>query len=90
MIKNKARYYYQIDFIDEQGDANYIDTFTSRQRKKAIEHVNILNRANHCVNGNTYYVLDKYIYFDDDNEDEEIVEADITNAQLSTMYYKEN
>lgn len=40
---SKIRYYYQIDFIDEQGEANYIDTFTSRQRRKAIEHLNILN-----------------------------------------------
>ena len=90
MNSKKVRYYYQIDFIDEQGNANYIDTFTPRQRRKAIEHVNILNRANHCINGNTYYVLDKYIDFNDDNEGKEIVEADITNAELSTMYYKEN
>lgn len=80
MYNKKARYYYQIDFIDEQGDANYIDTFTSRQRKKAIEHTNILNRANQCISENTCYVLDKYISFDND-DDNEIVEADITNAE---------
>lgn len=79
MSKQKIRYYYQIDFIDEQGDVNYIDTFTSRQRKKAIEHANILNSANQCISGNTFYVLDKYVSYNDD--DVEIVEADITNAE---------
>ena len=54
MYNKKARYYYQIDFIDKQGNANYIDTFTSRQRKKAIEHLNILNRANQCLTNDTY------------------------------------
>lgn len=78
MYNKKARYYYQIDFIDEQGNANYIDTFTSKQCKKAIEHVDILNKANQCFSGNTYYVLDKYISFDDDNN--EIVEKNITNV----------
>lgn len=87
MHSKKARYYYQIDYIDVDGFAIYIDTFTSRQRKKAIERVNILNKANQCINRNTYYVLDKYINVDDD--DTEIVEADITNAELFTMYYKE-
>ena len=83
MYNKRARYYYQIDFIDEQGDANYIDTFTSKQRKKAIEHVNILNSANQCISENTFYVLDKYISFDDD--DVEIVEADITSAEHKQM-----
>lgn len=89
MYNKKAKYYYQIDYIDVYGFASYIDTFTSRQRKKAIEHVNILNSANRCISGNTYYVLDKYISFDDD-DDKEIVEADITNAELFTKYKKEN
>lgn len=78
MNNKKVRFYYQIDFIDIDGCAIYIDTFTSKQRKKAIEHVNILNRANHCFSGNTYYVLDKYISFNDD--DNEIVEKNITNV----------
>ena len=88
MHSKKARYYYQIDYIDVDRFANYIDTFTSRQRKKAIERVNILNKANQCINRNTYYVLDKYINVDDD--DTKIIEADITNAELFTKYYKEN
>lgn len=78
MNNKKVRFYYQIDFIDIDGRAIYIDTFTSKQRKKAIEHVNILNRANQCFSGNTYYVLDKYISFNDD--DNEIVEENITNV----------
>lgn len=74
------KYYYQIDFIDEQGYANYIDTFSSRQRKKAIEHVNILNRGNQCLNANTYYVLDKYVQYDNYDDDVALVEKNITNA----------
>lgn len=79
MDNKKVRFYYQIDFIDIDGRATYIDTFTVRQREKAIKHVNILNKANQCLNQNSYYVLDKYISFDDDNN--EIVEKNITSAQ---------
>lgn len=79
MNNKKARIFYQIDYIDIDGYATYIDTFASRQRKKAIEHVNILNRANHCFSRSTYYVLDKYISFNDD--DSEIAEKNITNAK---------
>lgn len=78
MNNKKARYYYQIDYIDIDGCTTYIDTFTSKQRKKAIEHVNILNKVNQCFSENTYYVLDKYISFNDD--DNEIVEKNITNV----------
>lgn len=73
----KVKYYYQIDFIDEQGDANYIDTFSSRQRKKAIEHLNILNDANGCLSDKTYFVLDKYASYGSDDEDVELVEENI-------------
>ena len=76
----KLRYFYQIDYIDKDGYANYIDTFTSRQRNKAIEHVNILNRANQCMSVDTYYVLDKYSTRDEDGETDEIVEENITGA----------
>ena len=79
MSKQKVRYYYQIDFIDEHGLANYIDTFTARQRKKAIEHLNILNSANQCLTNDTYFVLDKYACYDEDGNDIEIVEENITD-----------
>ena len=69
MGKQKLTYYYQINFIDEQGNANYIDTFTSRQRKKAIEHLSILNSANQCLTNDTYFVLDKYARYDEDGND---------------------
>ena len=78
MNSKKVRIYYQIDYINADGYATYIDTFTVRQRKKAIEHVNILNKANQCFSGNTYYVLDKYISFNDD--DNEIIEKNIGNV----------
>lgn len=80
MSNKKVRIYYQIDFIDINGRANYIDTFTAKQREKAIKHVNILNRANQCLNGYSYYVLDKYSVSNNEY-DIEIVEKNITNAK---------
>lgn len=80
MNNKKVRFYYQIDFIDIDGRATYIDTFTARQRGKAIEHVNILNRANQCLNGYSYYVLDKYAVSNNEYGIE-IVEKNITNAK---------
>lgn len=81
---NGVRYYYQIDFIDEQGNANYIDTFTSRQRKKALKHLNILNNANACLSNKTYFVLDKYACYDEYNI--EIVEENITDIKGDKFY----
>lgn len=63
-------YYYQIDYIDEDGLANYIETFDKDEKDKAIESVNILNRANACINekhDETKYVLDYYRYKIDSN-----------------------
>ena len=80
MDNKKVRAYYQIDFIDIDGRASYIDTFTARQREKAIKHVDILNKANQCLNKYSYYVLDKYTVSNDEY-DIEIVEKNITNAR---------
>ena len=77
----RTHYFYQIDYINAENEANYIDTFTSRQRNKAIEHVNILNEANRCLNEDTYFVLDKYASEDYDGETDRIVEENITNAE---------
>lgn len=85
-MTNGVRYYYQIDFIDEQGNANYIDTFSSRQRKKALKHLNILNNANACLSNKTYFVLDKYVSYDDEDDDVEIVEENITDIKGDKFY----
>lgn len=85
-MANRARYYYQIDFIDEQGGANYIDTFSSRQRKKALEHLNILNQANSCLSDKTYFVLDKYVSYDDEGDDIEVIEENITDIKGDKYY----
>lgn len=77
----KTHYFYQIDYINENNEANYIKTFTSRQRNKAIEHVNILNEANRCLNLYTYFVLDKYASEDYDGETDRIIEENITNSK---------
>ncbi len=86
MGKHAVRYYYYIDFIDERGYAHYIDTFTSRQRKKAIKYLNILNSANQCLTNDTYFVLDKYACYDEDGYDTEIVEKNITDIKGDRCY----
>ena len=71
-------YYYQIDYIDENGLANYIKTFNKDERDKAIKSVNLLNQANMCINGTTTkYVLDYYRYRPEIDESDEIIEKDI-------------
>lgn len=76
------KYYYQIDYIDENGLANYIRTFTKNKRHEAIEATKLLNQANACINKDTYYVLDCYRFKIDKNgntidDTEEIIEKDI-------------
>lgn len=74
----RRRHYYQIDYIDSEGCANYIDTFSSRELNKAIKHVNILNNANACLNDDTYFVLDEYVEISEDEA--ELIKENITNA----------
>lgn len=80
MYNKRVRTYYQIDYIDVDGRATYIDTFTARQRERAVKHTNILNKANSCFSKNTYYVLDKYAVSNNEYNIE-IVEKNITNAK---------
>lgn len=86
----KYKYYYQIDYIDTDGYANYIDTHYSRA--VTIRAVDLLNRANQCLNSNTKFVADKYRYIDELDESDEIIEENITNAltiqeRLGGKYY---
>lgn len=82
----KTHYFYQIDHINANNEAEYIDTFTARQRNKAVETVNILNRANMCLHDDTYFVLDKYASEDYDGETDRIIEENITNAESIKMH----
>ena len=82
----KTHYFYQIDHVNANNEAEYIDTFTARQRNKAIETVNILNRANMCLHDDTYFVLDKYASEDYDGETDRIIEENITNAESIKMH----
>lgn len=77
------KFYYQIDFIDEAGLANYIDTFEQDEFKEAKEHYQILTNALCCVketNSNIHYVLDMYAYIQD--QDAEVEETNILVAQV--------
>lgn len=85
-MTKKYKYYYQIDYIDSKGLANYIDTFDDKG--EAIKHTNILNQANHCIHKSTKYVLDKYRYIANTDGTDEIVEANITNAKTINEYIK--
>lgn len=54
-------YYYQIDYIDNDGLASYIKSYSNDDREKALRDVHLLNLSNDCIhNDNTKYVLDMY------------------------------
>ena len=77
-------YYYQIDYIDKDGLATYIDT--EHNRAKAIRKVNYLNYANAYINKDTKFVLDKYsFYFTDEGEPvgDTIEEHNITGEKIT-------
>lgn len=52
--------YYQIDYIDKNGLANYIDTLHSLREAK--KNFFILTKALRCLTRETYFVLDLYEY----------------------------
>ena len=76
-------FYYQIDFIDDAGLANYINTFQQNELEKAKEHYRILSNALSCIKGtdrNMRYVLDMYAYIQD--KDTELDETDVLVVQI--------
>lgn len=90
-------FYYQIDYIDKDGFANYIDT--EHDRDLAIKNVNYLNYANMAINRDTKFVLDKYsFYFTEEGEpvDDTLEEENITDSvtiveqieRVKNGYYK--
>lgn len=80
-------YYYQIDYIDSKGTASYINTF--HDREEAIKHTNILNNANYCLHKSTKFVLDRYRCIPGDDDSDEIIEENITNAKtINERLYK--
>lgn len=72
--------FYQIDYIDNKGYLNYIDTFNKSEYNKAIKHLNILNKANECISGKTGFILSEYRTLSTWDEDE-LVQENITNYQ---------
>lgn len=79
MMNKEYKYYYQIDYIDSKGLASYIHTL--HDREEAIKQTNILNFANDCLHKSTKFVLDKYRYVVNEEETDEIIEENITNAK---------
>lgn len=57
--------YYQIDYIDENGLASYIETY--HDKEKALNALMILEHARRCLSDKTKYVLDLYAYIEDDD-----------------------
>lgn len=73
--------YYQIDYVDNEGFATYVDTFIDRE--EAIEKVNYLNHINKCLNRDTKFVLDRYDYeYNEYGEacNDSLIEENITNS----------
>lgn len=80
-------YYYQIDYIDKDGLASYIDT--QHDRDTAIKIVNYLNYVNVAINRDTKFVLDKYsYYFTEEGEPvgDTIEEMNITDSTTTVEY----
>ena len=83
MKKVNKEYYYQIDYIDKDGLATYVDT--EHIRAKAIQKVNYLNYVNSFINRDTMFILDKYsFYFTDEGEPvgDTIEEHNITGEKI--------
>lgn len=78
-------FYYQIDYIDKRGFANYISTFEQNELELAKEHLRILNKANRCLNEDTKFVLDKYGCIEETDYDE-VVEQNITSEETILEY----
>ena len=77
-------FYYQIDYIDDAGLANYIDTFPKEEFEKAKDHYRILSGALSCIKGTNrdiQYVLDLYAFIQDDKGDA-IDDTDILVANV--------
>lgn len=99
-MNSNKEYYYQIDYIDNEGYSNFITTHKNKQ--KAIKELDILNRANRCLNNDTKFVLDKYsIEYNEDGFpiDDTLIEENITDSVTilehiervkSNYYSKEN
>lgn len=83
-METNKEYYYQIDYIDKDGLATYVDT--EHSRTKAIRKVDYLNYVNSFINRkDTMFVLDKYsFYFTDEGEPvgDTIEEHNITGAKI--------
>ena len=86
-MNSNKEYYYQIDYIDKDGLATYIDT--EHERDRAIRKVNYLNYANASINRDTKFVLDKYsFYFTEEGEavGDAIEEKNITDSTTTIEY----
>ena len=78
----EVQFFYQIDFIDERGFANYINTFNADELDKAKEHWKILSNALSCITKDTKYVLDMYAQVYDTEQKDSLDETSVLVAQI--------
>lgn len=92
----KIRKYFQIDYIDKNGTATYIDTIPFEDCtnldsiKRALARVADLQTVNAAINGNTTrFVLDLYCCIEDENgvidNTDEVVFQDLQNIDMSKL-----
>lgn len=74
------KYYYQIDYIDKDGLALYVDAYKNEDFKKAKERVNYLNVIEKAIRKGTKFVLDKYRYVEGTEDTDEVITMNITGA----------
>lgn len=80
----KFEVFYQIDFIDSEGFANYIDT--GYDLDDMTKKVNYLNFANQAHSRDTKYVLDVYKVLDNADDYEPPIEYNVTHAETWNEY----
>ena len=83
---NPIQYYFQVDFIDKQGLATYVETY--HDIGEAIKNVNLLNFANKRINRATKFVLDIYQYNPQIEDSDKVIAYNITNAETITERLK--
>ena len=85
-MTKEYEYYYQIDYIDADGIASYIQTYHNKEQ--AISELLILNHANRCLNADTKFVLDAYRYIFGEDDSDEVIAYNITDAETVNEHIK--
>lgn len=68
---NQLKFYYQIEFIDENEVATMFNSYYDEQ--EAIQKVNLLNEVYVFHNGKGHFTLDLYVWITGDDDSHTLV-----------------